>query len=83
MKLFAKICYNFVLFKMNASKVIQNEHFLEIVYYSLANLTSLLKLNIDILSKHNNKVPEFIISTFKMWSMVENLFITLDKTISN
>lgn len=47
-------------------KVIQNEHFLEIVYYSLANLASLLKLNIDILSKHNNKVPEFIISTFKM-----------------
>ena len=82
MKLFAKICYIFVLFKMNAN-VIQNEHFLETVYYSLANLTNLLKLNIDILSKPNNKVPEFIISTFKMWSMVENLFITSDKTISN
>ena len=63
--------------------VIQNEHLLKIVYYFLAYLTSLLKLNVDILSKYNHKVSEFIISTFKMWSMVENLFITLDKTISN
>lgn len=63
--------------------VIQNEHLLEIVYYFLANLTSLLKLNVDILSQYNNKVPEFIISTFKIWSMVENVFITLDKTVSN
>lgn len=82
MKLFAKICYIFVLFKINAN-VIQNEYFLEIVYYSLAHLKNLLKLSIDIFSKHNNKVPEFIMSTFKMWSMVENLFITSDRTISN
>lgn len=32
---------------------------------SLTNLTSLLELNIDILSKYN-KLPEFIISTYKM-----------------